>query len=485
MVHRSKLDSSHSCTRLTRSGYTGPSLLSNFRKDNGPVKPEPATDDEPISSSEEEKESNPDHTESENESRPRLPTKTLEEKLAESTQRSGKELRSSLSKSSPQKSRGTSRKRTIDAVNKDESDADGDPFSPIRSSQSHKRRRFTAYQSKNSRKADMYGKTPSSSMASRQSESPSAGTRKPKSKSQKSETQSVKEDRVSKEDGFKVPMDINIDVASPVSKPRPEFKQPLPLPNDGISSSSFVTSSTREAQVFDVDSDDSPPSTPLSSADSSILEMLREMDDDILARKEEVGDTTPNEGPLCPMCKAPVDAELLMRFQAQPKQRVRDQQRFCESHKQKSAETEWQKKGYPNIDWDKFDDRIQGHFDELEALLVSESPSYYRNILDTNLKSGKAKNFRLTLAGDGIETISCGYYAASDHIVKKAGVVPYAQAVLVPELAVRLVKEDMGVNDESARQILRDSIDLGEKFNFALDDKVPIPVDEEGIITAE
>lgn len=65
--------------------------------------------------------------------------------------------------------------------------------------------------------------------------------------------------------------------------------------------------------------------------------------------------------------------------------------------------------------------------------------------------------------------------AASDHIVKSAGVVGYAQAVLVPELAVRLVKEDMGVSDEDARQILRDSIDLGEKLNFALNDNVPIP----------
>ena len=65
--------------------------------------------------------------------------------------------------------------------------------------------------------------------------------------------------------------------------------------------------------------------------------------------------------------------------------------------------------------------------------------------------------------------------AASDHIVKSAGVVGYAQAVLVPELAVRLVKEDMGVSDEAARQILRDSIDIGEKLNFALNDKVPIP----------
>lgn len=55
----------------------------------------------------------------------------------------------------------------------------------------------------------------------------------------------------------------------------------------------------------------------------------------------------------------------------------------------------------------------------------------------------------------------------------------YAQAVLVPELAVRLVKEDMGVDVDSARQILRESIEIGEKLNFAPNDVVPIPAESE------
>lgn len=67
--------------------------------------------------------------------------------------------------------------------------------------------------------------------------------------------------------------------------------------------------------------------------------------------------------------------------------------------------------------------------------------------------------------------------ATSDRIVKKAGVVGYAQSVLVPELAVRLVKEDMGVSNDVARQILRESITLGQKMNPALDDDIPIPED--------
>lgn len=69
--------------------------------------------------------------------------------------------------------------------------------------------------------------------------------------------------------------------------------------------------------------------------------------------------------------------------------------------------------------------------------------------------------------------------ASSDHIVKAAGVAGYAQSVLVPELAVRLVMEDMDISDDAARQILRESIQLGQKLNPAADDVVPIPVDSE------
>lgn len=67
--------------------------------------------------------------------------------------------------------------------------------------------------------------------------------------------------------------------------------------------------------------------------------------------------------------------------------------------------------------------------------------------------------------------------AAYDNVIKTAGVAAYAQAVLVPELSVLLVKEDMNVSDEEARQILRESMDIGEKLNSAPNDVVPVPDD--------
>ncbi|KAE8133032.1 RTC4-like domain-containing protein [Aspergillus pseudotamarii] len=480
---RPKPDSSYASNRLTRQNYHGQHLLSTFKDKEAPepvTKPEPATDDEPVSSSEEETWSNAGLDDDlENERTPRRPGPTLEEKLAETSRENGTPSRTPRSKrgiDSPRAQR-SSRKRTLkDVVTVNEENDNGDPFSECGWSSQGVKKHKAEYGSMKKRNSTVYSRKPSTPL---QMDSPNAGK---KIKNVDTESQ--------KDDGFKVPKDI--DIKSPPSKSRSsaEFKAPPPLPNDIVSSSSFAPSSAREPAIFDTDDDDaSPLSSPLSELSETGLQ-------DILL--DEAGDAPKPKESLCPWCKEPVDPELLLRFQSQPKQRIREQQRFCDSHKKTAAEKEWHDKGYPAIDWDTFDDRIHNYFDDLETLLVPDSQSYYRNILDSTLKAGKAKNFRLTLEGDGLETISCGYYgtrgsgkmlqaltthfsrklrrlAASDHIVKSAGVVGYAQAVLVPELAVRLVKEDMGVSDEAARQILRDSIDLGEKLNFALNDKVPIP----------
>ena len=61
----------------------------------------------------------------------------------------------------------------------------------------------------------------------------------------------------------------------------------------------------------------------------------------------------------------------------------------------------------------------------------------------------------------------------SDNQVKAAGGVSgFAQAVLVPELTVMLIKEDMSVEDDRARQILRESMEIGDLVNDEENDVV-------------
>jgi hypothetical protein len=55
--------------------------------------------------------------------------------------------------------------------------------------------------------------------------------------------------------------------------------------------------------------------------------------------------------------------------------------------------------------------------------------------------------------------------AGRDKVLRRAGVPRYVGGVLVPELVVMLIKEDMKVRDEEARQILQESASLGETLH--------------------
>lgn len=62
--------------------------------------------------------------------------------------------------------------------------------------------------------------------------------------------------------------------------------------------------------------------------------------------------------------------------------------------------------------------------------------------------------------------------AASDKLVSSAGVAGYVQAVLAPELALRLVMEDMGADEEEARTVLRESAEVGNLLNEEEDEVI-------------
>ncbi|CRG90249.1 hypothetical protein PISL3812_07292 [Talaromyces islandicus] len=322
--------------------------------------------------------------------------------------------------------------------------------------------------------------------------------------------------------GFRLPKDREI--LSPVKAPRkekddvedanpqPAFRMPASLDGDGMleristdptklfkeprsqpSASTISSSLASKDAIFD---EAHPVSSPLSEISLSAFP------DEIspLKTKEEP-DGAPAES-LCPNCNAPVDADLLDEFLALPNRRLRDERRFCERHKHRKAEKEWTEKGYPVIDWESFESRIQHHFPTLDKQLVPQSTSFFRGRLESAMKSGQAKNFRLTLEGDNLENMSCGYYgpkgasrmltavtsnfsrrlrqlASMDNILKTAGPAAYAQAVLVPELAVLLIKQDMNVDSQEARQILRDSMDIGNRLNAAENDAIRVDQDED------
>lgn len=207
------------------------------------------------------------------------------------------------------------------------------------------------------------------------------------------------EDNANPQPTFRMPLAFGDDsMLDRISADPTKFKEPRSEPSASTISSSLASKDA----VFD---EVHPVSSPLSELSLSAFP------DDIslLKSKEEDPDVEVVES-LCPNCSAPVDAGLLDEFLAMPNRRLRDERRFCERHKLHKAEKEWTEKGYPAIDWGAFESRIQQHFPTLDKQLVPQSTSFFRGRLESAMKSGQAKNFRLTLEGDSLENMSCGYY---------------------------------------------------------------------------
>jgi hypothetical protein len=200
---------------------------------------------------------------------------------------------------------------------------------------------------------------------------------------------------------FRMPAGPNGSVIESLVSPASQFRE------SAVAPSSALTSADVDFD-FDIDDDDS---SPLSSPSSEVALAMTELADKeavTLQMEPTVTDTTGQSR--CPNCDAPVDTDLLDEFLIQYGRRLRDERLFCERHKAHKAEKEWTDNGYPMIDWHTFDERLQRHLSALERLLVPSPSSFYRGLLETAMKDGQARVFKLSLEEDGLENLSCGYY---------------------------------------------------------------------------
>lgn len=92
---------------------------------------------------------------------------------------------------------------------------------------------------------------------------------------------------------------------------------------------------------------------------------------------------------------------------------IRQQAQFCKAHKRRSAEEEWQAKGYPTIDWPFLHMQVKIHREAVDEILTNERHSVYRNAYEDYLKREKHRTLRQSLVrGGGIEDFSPGYYGS-------------------------------------------------------------------------
>ncbi|KAI0416070.1 RTC4-like domain-containing protein [Xylaria grammica] len=201
--------------------------------------------------------------------------------------------------------------------------------------------------------------------------------------------------------------------------------------------------------------------------------------------------------PRCPMCYQEVDRELLEKYSAHGKMSVKQQTAFCRSHKRQSAAKAGTEKGYPKINWDSLNSRFSSHRDFLQKILEGTQVSHYRQILKERVDSGKNRTL-LT----NYNNLTPGYYgprglqvmtqfimrtlsdvirrrAVEDKLISARSYTGYVQTVLVPELTVRLIMEDMSVTEEKARDVLEESVEIGELLHEEARDVVMINEQEE------
>jgi hypothetical protein len=194
----------------------------------------------------------------------------------------------------------------------------------------------------------------------------------------------------------------------------------------------------------------------------------------------------------CPMCNKPVDPADIRAF---GEMNTRRQEKFCRSHQKKTAEEEWDLKGYPTIDWERLDSRISKHHSYIKKL-INGADSHYRTAFTGTINAGKDRSLlKMT------SNLTPGYYGSrglramsenvmrkftpllktrtvKDRLISARGPTPFVQSVLVPEITVILIMEDMDVDVEEARDILSESCTIGDLVNEEIRDVFKRRVDD-------
>lgn len=238
-------------------------------------------------------------------------------------------------------------------------------------------------------------------------------------------------------------------------------------------------------------------------------------DDDIRALPTEA-----EEGTACPICNEPVDQASYWTFWKGLPSTVKNQSLFCHSHRRATAQTEYLAEGYPSlnnlphIDWPLLPSRIKKHRMALYSVLANEIPSTHRTRYAPLALTGTAAAVprthrtdlppatRAALEADALDLAAAsspGYYGprgqrlmtesimsllraeikeSTDPVVLTSGPATFVQAVLVPEVAVRLIMEDLLCDRERAEEVREATGEMGGLLNEEVEDRVDIGEEE-------
>ncbi|KAF1932245.1 uncharacterized protein M421DRAFT_287424 [Didymella exigua CBS 183.55] len=225
------------------------------------------------------------------------------------------------------------------------------------------------------------------------------------------------------------------------------------------------------------------------------------------------------EGTACPVCNEPVDQDLYWLFWKGLDKTIKNQAAFCHTHRKATAQKEYLAEGYPSVDglpsiqWSAIPERIKKHRMALYSILAGETPSHHRKRYAPLALTGKAaavprtrtdlspsKNAQLSAYALDSNSVYPGYYGprgrrliteavmsllnaeikrSADPVVQTSGPATFVQAVLVPEVAVRLIMEDLRCDVESAEEVREATFEMGALLHEEVEDRVELAGGEE------
>lgn len=203
----------------------------------------------------------------------------------------------------------------------------------------------------------------------------------------------------------------------------------------------------------------------------------------------------------CAICEEDVDKIMKEMFEDQytngKSMSFKWQERFCAHHRRETAKATWKERGYPEIDWDGLQRRMREFDERLRDVIHGRVASEWKQELRKDVRPSKAK--AVDVRAKMKTTAWVGYYGPrgervmTEHIVAelggdlreqaskdklvaasgvKGGVSGFVHGVLVPELACRLVAEDMKITAEQARRVVEESVDVGILVHPEVDEDV-------------
>ncbi|KAL1893782.1 hypothetical protein Sste5346_006285 [Sporothrix stenoceras] len=175
-----------------------------------------------------------------------------------------------------------------------------------------------------------------------------------------------------------------------------------------------------------------------------------------------------------------------------------EKMRFCQGHKQRTNRQAWAARGYPTIDWDALPARLVRYEKHIHGIIVGKTPSTFRTSWEA-AKTTAAMAALITVPGyygpRGMRVLSDSIVErhastiskriVEDALLASRGMYQFVETVLVPELAVQLIREDMlrggagTASEDEVRKVMVASAALGEELAEELQDVVEDEEDDE------